>query len=106
MSSFPQVTMDTFQSQVLEAAQPVLVEFSAPWCAPCKRLEPLLEQLSQEWEKKVAFVKVNVDESPDLAMKYQVMSVPTVIMFSAGKEDARLVGLQTREKLVDRFFPG
>ena len=106
MSSFPQVTMDTFQSQVLEAAQPVLVEFSAPWCAPCKRLEPLLEQLSQEWEKKVAFVKANVDESPDLAMKYQVMSVPTVIMFSAGKENARLVGLQTREKLVDRFFPG
>ncbi len=106
MSSFPQVTMDTFQTQVREAALPVLVDFSAPWCAPCKRLEPLLEQLSREWEKKMSFVKVNVDESPDLAMKYQVMSVPTVIMFSGGKETTRLIGLQTREKLVERFFPG
>ena len=106
MSSFPQVTMDTFQTQVWEAALPVLVDFSAPWCAPCKRLEPLLEQLSREWEKKMSFVKVNVDESPDLAMKYQVMSVPTVIMFSGGEETARLIGLQTREKLVERFFPG
>jgi len=84
----------------------VLVDFSAPWRAPCKRLEPLLEQLSREWEKKMSFVKVNVDESPDLAMKYQVMSVPTVIMFSGGKETTRLIGLQTREKLVERFFPG
>lgn len=106
MSSFSQVTMDTFQSQVREAVLPVLVDFSAPWCAPCKRLEPLLEQLSREWEKKMSFVKVNVDESPDLAMKYQVMSVPTVIMFSGGEETARLIGLQTREKLVERFFPG
>jgi thioredoxin 1 len=106
MCSFPEVTMDTFQTQVQEAPLPVLVDFSAPWCAPCKRLEPLLEQLSQEWEKKMIFVKVNVDVSPDLSMKYQVMSVPTVILFRAGKETARLVGLQTREKLVEQFFPG
>ncbi len=106
MSNFPEVTMDTFQTQVAQAALPVLVDFSAPWCAPCKRLEPLLEQLSREWENKVSFVKVNVDESPNLAMQFQVMSVPTVIMFRSGKETARLVGLQTREKLVERFSPG
>lgn len=105
MSSFPEATVDTFQTQVHEAALPVLVDFSAPWCAPCKRLEPLLEQLSRDWESKVTFVKVNVDESPELAMKYQVMSVPTVIMFHEGKEITRLIGLQTREKLIERFLP-
>jgi thioredoxin 1 len=105
MSVFPEVGTDTFQTHVAQAALPVLVDFSAPWCAPCKRLEPILEQLSREWEGKAAFVKVNVDDSPELAMKYHVMSVPTVIMFREGKETARLVGLQTREKLAERFSP-
>ena len=105
MSDFPEVNADTFQYQVQESVLPVLVDFSAPWCSPCKRLEPILQQLSLEWESRVTFVKVNVDESPELAMKYQVMSVPTVIMFHQGKETARTIGLQTREKLVERFMP-
>jgi thioredoxin 1 len=105
MSIFLEVNMDTFQTQVQEAKLPILVDFSAPWCSPCKRLEPILEQLSSEWAGKATFVKVNVDESPELAMKYQVMSVPTMIMFRDGQEVARLIGLQTREKLVERFMP-
>ena len=87
MSIFPEVNTDTTSNPRCRsgAALPVLVDSDAPWCSPCKRLEPILEQLSSEWAGKATLVKVNVDESPELAMKYQVMSVPTVIMFRDGR---------------------
>lgn len=100
-----EVTSDTFQKTVLEADKPVLVEFSAHWCAPCKRLEPIVEQLSQEWVGRMATAKINVDESASIAMQFQVMSLPTLILFDKGKEVTRVMGLQSRDKLVERFSP-
>jgi thioredoxin 1 len=103
MSEFFEVTADTFAQKVTQADLPVLLEFSAPWCNPCKRLEPVLEELGREWKGKVLLARVNVDENPELAMKHQVMSVPTVILMTPGKEVARLTGLQSRERIVERF---
>ncbi|NPV56274.1 MAG: thioredoxin [Anaerolineae bacterium] len=100
-------TVDTtnFEQQVLQASQPVLVEFGAVWCAPCKRMEPVLEELSAQWDGCVHLMKVDVDLDPDLAMRFQVMSVPTMILLKGGQEQQRLVGLQSRERIIEKISP-
>ena len=80
-----QVKSDMFQKEVLESNIPVLVDFSAVWCGPCQMMGPVLDQLSAEYAGKAKIVKVDIDESADLAMKYQVMSVPNMIFFKDGK---------------------
>ena len=106
MGLFLEVDDERFNAEVLQSGLPVVVEFGATWCQPCKHIEPLLEQLSKEdWHGKVRLVKVDVDESVNLTMRYQVMSVPTVILFSDGEQRERLVGSQPRKKLVDKFSP-
>ena len=80
-----------FQGTVLDSTTPVLVDFSATWCGPCRVLEPVLKQLDDELEA-IKFVKVDIDESGDIAQKYAVTSVPTLIVFKGGEESARKVG--------------
>lgn len=92
-----------FDQQVLQSPLPVLLDFGAEWCAPCKRLEPILEKLSQEWQGRVRIVRVDADQNPTLAGRYQVMSLPTVILLVKGQEVARQAGLATRERLVEKF---
>ncbi|MCP4360688.1 MAG: thiol reductase thioredoxin, partial [Chloroflexi bacterium] len=77
MDLVTQIDEDKFQSEVLEAATPVLVDFSAVWCGPCKMLDPIVKDLAGEWGNKVKVVKIDVDHNPNLAMQYQVMGVPT-----------------------------
>ena len=105
MADFFEITQNNFDVEVKQSSLPVLLEFGAPWCQPCKRLEPILKQLAVEWQGKVRLCKVDVDVSPELAMQYQVMGVPTVILFRQGQPLERLTGLQTRERLVDKFLP-
>ena len=105
MSDLAHVNEGDFQREVLEAGQPVLVDFTAVWCAPCKMLDPLVRQLAQEWDGKVKVVKLDVDENPDLAMHYQVMSVPTLMLFIGGQPSQRLSGYQPKDKIVARFGP-
>ena len=105
MNEFLAVNQDNFQSEVLQSGLPVLVEFGAVWCAPCKRLEPILLQLGEEWQGKVRIAKLDVDESSDLTMQFQVMSVPTLMLFQNGKVQQRLTGLQPRERLVEKLSP-
>lgn len=93
------VTIDNFKTEVLDAKEPVLVDFWAEWCNPCRMLAPVVESLSGEYEGKVRFCKVNIDEASDLAMTYGVMSIPTLVLFSGGQEKERVVGLQNAEKL-------
>ncbi|OGO33839.1 MAG: thioredoxin [Chloroflexi bacterium RBG_16_54_18] len=94
-----------FQVEVLEASLPVLVDFTAAWCAPCKMLEPVVQQLAAEWQDKVKVVRLDVDDHPLLAMDYQVMGVPTLMLFKNGKPVERLTGFQPKDRLVKKFFP-
>ena len=104
MRCFVEIQESMFASEVIQTTLPVIVEFGAPWCVPCKRVEPLLEDLSvNEWAGKVKLVKVNVDESPDLTMKYSVMGVPTVFLFINGNPVAQLTGNQSRKRFIKRF---
>lgn len=91
MAGVLNVTDSNFKSEVLESDKPVLVDFFAPWCAPCRLAEPVLEELSQE-RPDIKIVKLNVDENPETAQKYQVMSIPTVILFKDGEVVDQMVG--------------
>jgi len=88
-----------FEEKVLKSAVPVLVDFFAPWCGPCKMLTPEIDALEQEYQDRALVVKVNVDDLPDLAGKYNVMSVPTLIVLKDGKEVNRIVGFRPRKDI-------
>ncbi len=105
MSDLKYVTSDTFQADVLDEALPVLLDFTATWCGPCKMLAPVMEELAEEWEGKVQVYKIDVDQSQDLAMKYQVMSVPTVMIFVDGEEKERLVGFRPKKRIIKKVEP-
>ena len=88
-----QIKSDKFQKEVIESKVPVLVDFSATWCGPCKMMGPVLEQLSAEYEGKAKVFKVDIDESMDLAQKYQIMSVPNMVFFKDGKQVDAVLGV-------------
>jgi thioredoxin 1 len=89
----------SFDEVVLKAKTPVLVDFWAPWCAPCLMVGPVVEELAGEYEGRVSFGKVNVDESPRTANQYGVMSIPTLILFKDGKPVSNTVGFRPKEEL-------
>ncbi len=81
-----------FEKEVLQAELPTIVDFYADWCAPCRMVSPILESMSKEYNGKVKFVKVNTDDNQDLAMKYDIMSIPTVMIFKNGEEKSKIIG--------------
>ena len=91
----------TFNEVVASASEPVLVDFWAEWCTPCKMIAPILQEIADEQTGKLKIVKLNVDEAPDVAMKYQVMSIPTLIVFKDGVEVNRLVGARGKAQLLE-----
>lgn len=99
------VTDNDFEEKVLQSKIPVLVDFWAPWCLPCKTAGPILEEVSEEYKDKLTVAKINVDESPQSASKYAVMSIPSVILFNKGSEVERQVGFsgkQAYEELIKK----
>lgn len=98
MASIIEATPNTFD-ELLASELPVLIDFWAPWCGPCRMLGPVIEQLADELEGKIVVAKCNVDENQDLAMRYGVMSIPTVVMLKGGSEIMRSVGAVPKPKL-------
>lgn len=88
-----------FEQVVLKSDKPVLVDFWAPWCGPCKMVGPEVEALAKDYEGKAVVAKVNVDENQQLASQYNVMSIPTIIVFKGGQESKRLVGFRPKKEL-------
>ena len=103
MSKAAAVTDATFESQVLQSETPVLVDFWAEWCQPCRKVQPLLEEIAKELGDRVEIVKLNVDENPDVAMRYGVMSIPTLALFVGGVEKKRLIGAMPKRNIVSEL---
>jgi thioredoxin 1 len=97
------VTEDTFDSEVLNEKLPVLVDFSAEWCGPCKMVDPIVHELADDWAGKVKVVKIDADESPGILMKYGVMGIPTLMFFVNGEVKERVTGFQPKKNLVKKF---
>ena len=96
MAELTEVRDDDFESEVLQADVPVVVDFWAPWCGPCRVVSPILSDMADEHGERVKFVKVNVDESPQTQARYSVLSIPTVMLFEAGEARDSVVGARSR----------
>jgi len=96
----PSVTDASFASDVLQSDKPVLVDFWAEWCAPCRKIEPLLEEIASEMGDKIRIVKVNIDENPETTRAYRVMSVPTLTVFKDGAPVRSVTGARAKGDLV------
>lgn len=93
------INQTNFKTEVLDAKTPVLVDFWATWCAPCRAIAPTLDELAEKYKGRFAVAKVNVDEVPDLAAQFGVLNIPTLIFFKAGEEVDRVVGSQPKAQL-------
>ncbi|NLG55700.1 MAG: thioredoxin [Rhodococcus sp.] len=100
MSNTITVTDDSFQKDVLESSKPVLVDFWATWCAPCKLIAPVLEEIAGEYADKITIAKIDVDENPAAAREHQVMSIPTMILFKDGQPINKVVGTKGKAALL------
>lgn len=105
MANIPEIDEGTFESEVLTGPDPVLVDFSAVWCGPCKMLDPIVEELASEWAGKLKVVKIDVDHSPGIAMQYQVLGVPTLMLFVDGESRERITGFQPKKRIVSKLGP-
>jgi thioredoxin 1 len=98
-----QVDEANFKQEVLEAELPVLVDFSAEWCGPCKMVDPIVKQLAQEWEGRVKVTMLDIDANQDLTVQYRVMGVPTLMLFVKGQPVQRVSGYLPKDKLAAKF---
>lgn len=96
-----QANDDTFEQEVINSNLPVLVDFWAPWCGPCLMVAPVIEQIAEAYRGQLKVVKVNVDENPAISSRYQIMSIPTLILFKGGKPVDSIIGALPKSQLID-----
>jgi thioredoxin 1 len=99
------VSDQDFQAEVLDSSQPVLVDFWAEWCVPCHMVSPVVEEIARDYAEKLKAAKLNVDDNPQTARQYGVMSIPTLIVFKDGQEKARVVGARGKEAILREIEP-
>ena len=101
-----QLTDETFDKEVLKSAMPVLVDFWAPWCGPCRMMSPVIEELAKEYEGKARIGKLNMDDYPEAARRYNVQAIPTLLVFRGGKVEEQMVGVHSKadiKKVLDQL---
>ena len=103
MSEQIQIRQDEFDSKVIQSERPVLVDFFATWCGPCKALAPTVDEVAREVDGTASVFKINIDEDPDLAVKYGIMSIPTLVYFHNGEEVARQNGFQSKDVILSKL---
>jgi thioredoxin 1 len=103
MANLPEVTDENFTPEVLQSEIPVLVDFGAEWCSPCKQLDPIVEELAAEWDGKVKVVKLDIDVNNDTTMRFGIMSVPTLLLFVQGEPVGRLTGYMPKNRILSKL---
>jgi thioredoxin 1 len=105
MTDVQYVTESNFHEEVIGAELPVLVDFTATWCQPCKMIEPIVKQLAGEWDGKVKVVKLDADQNPNIMMQYGVLGIPTLMLFKGGQIKERMTGFHPKDRLVAKVMP-
>lgn len=100
-----EITSSNFQSQVLESSLPVLVDFGADWCPPCKMIAPFVDGIAQTYESQLRVGTLDADEYPDIVQRYGVMGLPTLVLFQNGEPVKHIVGFQPRQRIEDQITP-
>ena len=103
MAKPKEVTDTTFEQDVLKASTPVLVDFWAPWCGPCRMVAPIVEELADEYDGKVSFVKLNTDDNPMTASRFGIRSIPTLLIFKGGQPVGQIIGFRPKSDLKRRL---
>ncbi len=105
MAQITELTTDSFNEEVVASTEPVVVDFWAEWCGPCKKVAPVLEEIAEEQSGKLRVAKLDVDAHPSIAQQFNVMSIPTLIVFKDGQEVIRSTGAKGKAQLLEQFAP-
>lgn len=97
------ISSENFKGEVLNSKTPVLIDFYADWCGPCKMMSPIIDEIAGELQGKAKVGKINVDENQDLAIEYSVMSIPTIMIFKEGKPEKTFVGVRSKSEILEEF---